>query len=73
MLYSDSSTNDYVRSPPTHRKTQQAINKSGVVRDDLFLTTKLWDEDLSGDRVASAVDRFLQELNVEYVDLLLIH
>lgn len=56
-----------------HLEVGRAINESGVARDDLFLTTKLWDEDLSGDRVASAVDRFLQELNVAYVDLLLIH
>lgn len=56
-----------------HHEVGKAINESGMARADLFLTTKLWDEDLSGDRVASAVDRFLQELNTDYLDLLLIH
>ncbi|MCB9818663.1 aldo/keto reductase [Candidatus Nomurabacteria bacterium] len=56
-----------------HLEVGKAINESGIERSDLFLTTKLWDEDLSGVRVALAVDRFLQELNTEYIDLLLIH
>lgn len=42
-------------------------------REELFLTTKLYINDLTPERVFEAVPRFLKELNVDYFDLLLIH
>ena len=42
-------------------------------REQLFITTKLFVNDLTPARVPVAVQRFLKELNVNYVDLLLIH
>jgi 2,5-diketo-D-gluconate reductase B len=42
-------------------------------RSDIFLTTKVWYDQLQHDQVLSAVDRFLEELNTPYIDLLLIH
>ena len=51
----------------------RGIAESGVAREDVFLTTKLFKENLAGDRVGPAVDESLQRLGTDYVDLLLIH
>lgn len=57
----------------THENVAEAIQKSGVKREEIFITTKLWSHSLSSKRVGPAVDRFLKELQTEYIDLLLIH
>ncbi|HUP87496.1 MAG TPA: aldo/keto reductase [Acidimicrobiales bacterium] len=49
------------------------IVESGVTREDVFLTTKLFKETLAGDKVGPAVDESLRRLGTDYVDLLLIH
>lgn len=51
----------------------QGIRDSGVDRGEVFLTTKLFRENLAGDRVGPAVDESLRKLGTDYVDLLLIH
>ena len=51
----------------------RGIVESGVARDEIFLTTKLFKENLAGDRVGPAVDESLRRLGTDYVDLLLIH
>jgi 2,5-diketo-D-gluconate reductase A len=50
-----------------------AIRKSGVVRDELFVTTKLWVQDASYDGAKQAFERSLDKLQLEYLDLYLIH
>ncbi|WP_125761273.1 aldo/keto reductase [Companilactobacillus hulinensis] len=51
----------------------EGIKASGIKRDDLFLTTKLWNDDHGYDTTIKAMDHSLSELNVDYVDLYLIH
>ncbi|WP_334328571.1 aldo/keto reductase [Companilactobacillus sp. HBUAS59699] len=51
----------------------EGIKASGIKRDDLFLTTKLWNDDHGYDSTIKAMDHSLQELDVDYVDLYLIH
>ena len=51
----------------------KAIRGSGVPREDIFLTTKLWNSDQGKENVRSALETSLQKLGVEYVDLYLIH
>lgn len=51
----------------------QAISKSGVPRDDLFVTTKLWLEQAGEDETLRAFDMSIKKLGVDYLDLYLIH
>ncbi|MCI1935758.1 MAG: aldo/keto reductase [Bifidobacteriaceae bacterium] len=49
------------------------IRASGVKRSDIFLTTKLWNEDHGYERTRKAIDTSLEKLGTDYVDLWLIH
>jgi 2,5-diketo-D-gluconate reductase A len=51
----------------------RAIKASGVARDELFVTTKLWIADAGDESTKQAFDRSLQRLGLEYIDLYLIH
>jgi len=51
----------------------EAIRKSGLNREDLFLTTKIWHTNLEHDDVLQTVEDSLKEFDTPYVDLLLIH
>lgn len=50
-----------------------AIAKSGVPREELFITTKLWVQDISYEAACTAFERSLQKLGLDYLDLYLIH
>ncbi|GAB4513983.1 MAG: aldo/keto reductase [Anaerolineae bacterium] len=50
-----------------------AIKKSGVPREEIFVTTKLWIQDAGYEQAKRAFERSLQRLQLEYVDLYLIH
>jgi 2,5-diketo-D-gluconate reductase A len=51
----------------------RAIAASGLPRDDLFITTKLWNSEQGYDSTLKAFDASLEKLGLEYVDLYLIH
>jgi diketogulonate reductase-like aldo/keto reductase len=51
----------------------EAIRRSGLPRADLFVTTKLWNEDQGYDRALRAGEASLTRLGLEYVDLYLVH
>ncbi|MEU3795478.1 aldo/keto reductase [Streptomyces fructofermentans] len=53
--------------------TGKALNSSGVAREDLFVTTKLWNADQGYDATLRAFDASLDKLGLDYVDLYLIH
>jgi diketogulonate reductase-like aldo/keto reductase len=57
----------------TERAVGEAIRASGVPRGDIFLTTKVSHEYLRADAFAKSVDESLAALEVDYVDLLLVH
>lgn len=50
-----------------------AIQRAGVPRDELFITTKLWIQDAGYDRTKQAFDRSLKRLQLDVLDLYLIH
>jgi len=51
----------------------KAIKKSGVAREELFITTKLWVSDVSYDKAKKAFEKSLKNLGLDYLDLYLIH
>lgn len=57
----------------THGACGEAIQRSGIARSEIFVTTKLWSHSVAGDKVAPSVDKFLREMETDYIDLLLIH
>lgn len=50
-----------------------AIKKSGVAREELFITTKLWVSDTGYERTKKAFETSLKKLQLEYLDLYIIH
>jgi methylglyoxal/glyoxal reductase len=55
------------------RGVGRAIRASGVPRDQIFVTTKLWNDDVRQGRAEAAFDESLQALGLDYVDLYLVH
>ncbi|MFC0189667.1 aldo/keto reductase [Fictibacillus aquaticus] len=51
----------------------QAIRESGVSRDELFITTKVWNADQGYETTLAAFDESLKKLGLEYLDLYLVH
>jgi len=51
----------------------KAIKKSGVARAELFITTKLWVQDVTYERAKKAFEKSLKNLELDYLDLYLIH
>ncbi len=55
------------------RGVGQAIKESGLPREELFITTKLWNSDQGYDNALKAFELSLNKLGLDYVDLYLIH
>jgi 2,5-diketo-D-gluconate reductase A len=51
----------------------RGLRASGIAREDLFVTTKLWVQDTGYERTQQAIDRSLHRLQLDYLDLFLIH
>ncbi|KAE8318390.1 NADP-dependent oxidoreductase domain-containing protein [Aspergillus transmontanensis] len=64
---------DTARVYGTEKAVGKAIKKSGVPREQLFITTKLWNNKHHPDDVAQALQDSLNDLDLEYVDLFLMH
>jgi 2,5-diketo-D-gluconate reductase B len=64
---------DTARVYENERDVGRGLSESGVSREDVFLSTKVWMDDLTPERLRSSLEGSLRDLGVDYVDLLLIH
>ena len=55
------------------RGVGQAIRDSGIPREEIFVTTKLWNDDQGYDSTLRAFDESMEKLGLDYLDLYLIH
>lgn len=64
---------DTAQSYMNEEAVGKGIAHSGVPREELFVTTKVWVDNVNYDGVMTSVERSLERLGLDYVDLLLIH
>ena len=55
------------------RGVGEGLRRSGVPRKEIFVTTKVWNDDMRRGRVVEAFDKSLARLGLDYVDLYLLH
>ena len=55
------------------KEVGSAIKKSGIPRNEIFVTSKLWITEFGEGKSLSAIDKMLKRLNLDYIDLLLLH
>ncbi|MBR4138061.1 MAG: aldo/keto reductase [Bacteroidales bacterium] len=51
----------------------EAVAKSGIKREDIFIVTKVWISNNGEEKAAKSIDESLRKLKTDYIDLLLIH
>ncbi|MBK0096013.1 aldo/keto reductase [Erwinia sp. S63] len=64
---------DTAASYQNETQVGNALQQSGIARDELFVTTKLWLQDTNYDGAKAQFERSLNRLQMDYVDLYLIH
>lgn len=64
---------DTARVYEVEKQVGEGVRKSGVPRSELFIGTKLWCNDYHPEDVERALDDSLQDLGMDYVDLLMMH
>ncbi|MEO1023016.1 MAG: aldo/keto reductase [Bacteroidota bacterium] len=64
---------DLAQDHKNERDVGEAIRKTRLPREQLFITTKLWHTNLEEDRVIASTEHALSEMELDYMDLLLIH
>lgn len=64
---------DTAASYENEEEVGNAIKRSGVAREELFVTTKLWVQDTGYEKTKRAFERSLKRLQLDYLDLYLIH
>ncbi|MDN8542820.1 aldo/keto reductase [Erwinia sp. ACCC 02193] len=64
---------DTAASYQNETQVGNALKQSGIARDELFITTKLWLQDASYEGAKAQFERSLNRLQLDYVDLYLIH
>ena len=55
------------------RAVGAAIRESGIAREEIFVTTKLWVQDAGYEQTQAAIQASLKRLGLDYIDLYLIH
>ena len=64
---------DTAASYLNERSVGEGIRRSGVPREEIFVTSKLWIQDYGYEKALNAIDAALERLGLEYLDLMLLH
>lgn len=64
---------DTAHAYQNERGVGSAIEDSGIPREELWITSKLWPNEYGEGKTKDAIDKMLSRLNTEYIDLLLLH
>lgn len=64
---------DTAHAYQNERSVGAAVADSGVPRDEVWITTKLWPTEYGGGRTTAEIDRMLERLGTDHIDLLLLH
>lgn len=63
----------YYNEEETGDGIRQAIQKLGINREDIFLTTKVWVTEFGCEKTKASIEESLKKLKTDYIDLVLIH
>ena len=64
---------DTAHAYQNERGVGRAVKKSGLNRADVWITSKLWVSDYGEKKTPVAIDKMLDRLDTDYIDLLLLH
>lgn len=64
---------DTAHAYQNERSVGQAVKESGIKREDIWITSKLWPSEYGKDLTPTAIDKMLARLDTPYIDLLLLH
>lgn len=64
---------DTAQAYKNEKAVGDAIKESGIPRKEIFITTKLWIQDFSYNEAIKATESSMKRLNVDYIDLMLLH
>ncbi|MBQ3426797.1 MAG: aldo/keto reductase [Clostridia bacterium] len=64
---------DTAHAYQNERSVGRAVKKSGIPREEIWITTKLWPSEYGEGKTEAAIDKMLSRLDTDYIDLLLLH
>ncbi len=64
---------DTAHAYQNERGVGAAVRKSGIPRQEIWITTKLWPSEYGEGKTSAAIEKMLQRLDTDYIDLLLLH
>lgn len=64
---------DTAHAYQNERSVGAAVKESGIPREEIWITTKLWPSEYGEGKTMAAIDKMLARLDTEYIDLLLLH
>ncbi len=64
---------DTAHAYQNERSVGRAVKASGIPREEIWITSKLWPHEYGEGKTAAAIDKMLARLDTDYIDLLLLH
>lgn len=64
---------DTAHAYQNERSVGRAVKESGIPREEIWITTKLWPSEYGEGKASDAIDKMLKRLDTDYIDLLLLH